>query len=345
MSKFKPFLIGAVLGAGAMFVSLQYHLIQSQEGFRLVPRTPQASIGLAYADVRHWTAAEWADRPELARALVAHGSTDLVATSVSGGLMESISSEGSPLDRLRGMMNDSAGSKSGSLFNEPGSLTIPDAKPSDPPARDLFSIPFPQEARQNTPQQVASSFSEKTSTAERSAPAALPSIDEVLNSGMAGVETLQRPVLADREPLPSFNGQSATTATLPGQDSSSSEAQQLEEFLFGEPEAASPADESDASEFSAFEEVTGSIRQETGRLLESAGTSLKYEAQDAFSSYSRKLQDAAQEQVRQAMPDSVAEMFRDDAAQQLMEKAGTTTADHLPPALKAIQNGFDPFVR
>ena len=63
MCKFKQFLIGALTGAGVVFVALQYHVVQTHQGFRVVPRTPQHSIGLAYADIRNWDAAKWADFP------------------------------------------------------------------------------------------------------------------------------------------------------------------------------------------------------------------------------------------------------------------------------------------
>lgn len=168
MSKYKPFLIGSLLGAGTMFVALQFHLVQSTEGFRLVPRTPQPSLGLAYADIRTWTAEHWTDRPELARALVAHGSTDLVATSVSDGLLDSISAEGSALDKLRGLMNEGGeGASADSLFDSPGRLSIPgESSPDTAPKSDfddLFSIPFPQDARKtnSTPQVTSTPFSEQ----------------------------------------------------------------------------------------------------------------------------------------------------------------------------------------
>jgi hypothetical protein len=54
MGKAKPFLFGGLLGTSFMFVAMQYHVIRSHDGFQLVPRTPQHSVGLAYADILSW---------------------------------------------------------------------------------------------------------------------------------------------------------------------------------------------------------------------------------------------------------------------------------------------------
>ncbi|MFN8707603.1 MAG: hypothetical protein ACK526_22025 [Planctomyces sp.] len=106
MGQVKPFLFGSLLGASTMFVGLQYHIIRSHDGFQLVPRTPQHSVGLAYADIRSWDAAQWTDRPELARALMAHGSTDLISESVAKNLADSVTSESATLDQLRSFLNN-----------------------------------------------------------------------------------------------------------------------------------------------------------------------------------------------------------------------------------------------
>ncbi|MFN9956620.1 MAG: hypothetical protein ACK55I_26265, partial [bacterium] len=93
-SKAKPYIVGAALGASTMFFALQYHVIHSNNGLQIVPRTPQQSPGLAYVDIRNWTPSQWTDRPELARALMAHGSSDLIAESVASSLAETVSEDG-----------------------------------------------------------------------------------------------------------------------------------------------------------------------------------------------------------------------------------------------------------
>lgn len=91
----------------AMFFSLQYHVVKTSTGFQVVPRSPQQSIGLAYADIRDWSPSQWADRPELARALMANGSTDLIADSVVTSLKDSVSDNTTTLDELQQFLNSS----------------------------------------------------------------------------------------------------------------------------------------------------------------------------------------------------------------------------------------------
>ncbi len=150
MSNAKPYLFGAVLGASAMYVALQYHVVHSHDGFQMVPRTPQHSIGLAYADVRNWSPSQWTDRPELARALMAHGSSDLISDSVAGSLADSVIEENSTLDQLRSFLDKSTqdgASNSGDGLLEIPASTLKALKPNSEPDDDLTRIPFPQDAK------------------------------------------------------------------------------------------------------------------------------------------------------------------------------------------------------
>ena len=148
MSKAKPFLFGTALGASAMFFALQYHVVHSHDGFQVVPRTPQQSVGLAYADIRSWSPSQWTDRPELARALMAHGSSDLIAASVASTLADSVSDDSSTLDELRTFLNSSeaAGVPQDDATDETDS-----EKSEGGTNNDLFRIPFPQDARSGAP--------------------------------------------------------------------------------------------------------------------------------------------------------------------------------------------------
>ncbi len=90
-----------------MFFSLQYHVVRSQSGVRVLPRTPQHSLALAFSDVRTWTPSQWTDRLELARAAMAAGATDLIADSVRIPLQEEVSESATTLNELRGFLNRS----------------------------------------------------------------------------------------------------------------------------------------------------------------------------------------------------------------------------------------------
>lgn len=148
MSKAKPFLFGTALGASAMFFSLQYHVVHSHDGFQVIPRTPQQSIGLAYTDIRGWTPSQWTDRPELARALMAHGSADLISESVAGTLADTVTEDSSTLDELRNFLNNS---KKKVTDETEGLLRIPGTgnRSNAPGFSDNSSpIPFPQDLTQ-----------------------------------------------------------------------------------------------------------------------------------------------------------------------------------------------------
>lgn len=119
MKNLKPFLLGSLAGCGAMFLALQYHVVQSHDGLQLVPRAPQVSLGLAWADIRHWDAETWAERPEVARALVAHGSSDLISESVARAIADSSAPDAGTIDQLRSLLNGSMSSEfDAPLFEE-----------------------------------------------------------------------------------------------------------------------------------------------------------------------------------------------------------------------------------
>lgn len=105
MSRTRPFLTGAAISAAAMYFSLQYHVVRSEAGIRILPRTPQHSLALAWADVRTWTPSQWTDRVELARAAMAAGASDLIADSVRVPLQQEVSESASTLNELRDFLN------------------------------------------------------------------------------------------------------------------------------------------------------------------------------------------------------------------------------------------------
>lgn len=102
MGKTKIILGGAVLGAGAMYLGLQYHLLLTPEGMLLVPRSPQHSLRESYADVQDWDAQTWADHPRLALAVAEHGRADLIGEGVKSGMIDGLRSSLTPDRRQLG---------------------------------------------------------------------------------------------------------------------------------------------------------------------------------------------------------------------------------------------------
>ena len=336
MGKFKPFLFGTIFGGGVAFVALQYHLVHSNEGFRLIPRTPQPSIGLAYADIRNWGVEEWADRPELARAMVAHGSTDLVATSVSGGLTETISARSSTLDKLRGLMNNAKDEfNDRSSTDSPGFLGIPDDDESPENSQNLFSIPFPQDARKN----AAPSTAARNASPERSptnvARRELPSIEDILGAGANGVQDISR----------SRPRAVAPENRLSSPQDAAQETQALEDMLFAEDtETVKPKPTAEDSSYGVFEDISSGVRQAAETtLLNRARHGFAEKTRSAVNDTSTSMERYVRDRVQDVLPEPVSSMFRQKAA--FPEKnPGPQQRSHAP-ALPTFEDGYDPFIR
>jgi|AntAceMinimDraft_11_1070367.scaffolds.fasta_scaffold03203_8 hypothetical protein len=332
MGKFKQFLFGVLAGAGAAFVALQYHVVQTHQGFRVVPRTPQHSIGLAFADIRNWDAAKWADRPELARALVANGSTDLVAGSVAEGLMESVSS-GSQIDQLRGFLNQpSSDTQQGDpLFSTPGFLPIRKDSGEAPASDldDLFSTPFPLDARKQSPVEAAS----RDNPPQRTTLAQRPNLDveEIFSSGVSGLDVTQKPAAA---------GPSSISSPADSR-SAAQEADLIEHMLFGEEKVGSPSSETGSpTDFGMFEDITSTLEGRAAEAMQRATAGVRNEAGQAIQDSGTSLDRFVRDQVKSSLPESVSRMFDEDPIP-VPDQVRKVT---VPDAIKALQNGFDPFL-
>lgn len=336
MGKLKQFLLGALTGAGAVFLALQYHFVQTHQGFRMVPRTPQHSIGLAFADIRNWDAAKWTDRPELARALVANGSTDLVAGSVADGLMDSVSS-GSPIDQLRGFLNQpsAAAGQGDPLFNVPGFLPIKKDSGETPDSdfEDLFSTPFPLDARKST--SVDAVEQNHMTTPPRTTVAQRPNLDldDVFTSGRSSLEATEKPVPASMRP--------SIPASAAG--SSQQEIDEIEKMLFGDTTVGPTASGSVADsteDFGMFEDITSTLENRASEAMRRAAAGVRSEADQVVRDSGMSIDRYVRGQEKAALPESVARMFREDdipLPDQVSEPA-------VPNAIQALQNGFDPFL-
>src|SRR5690606_7967648 len=102
MGRMKSLLAGVVLGAGGMYAGLQYHLLQADEGFLIVPRAPQQRLQDAYADIRQWDAGTWTARPRLALAVTEHGRGDLITDGVSSSIINELRETFAPLQTTLG---------------------------------------------------------------------------------------------------------------------------------------------------------------------------------------------------------------------------------------------------
>jgi len=83
------FLGGLFSGLLLACLSYEYHFVMSEEGFLVVPKS-QSSLSNVYVDIREWSLTDWGDHPEVARALIADGRSDLVQTSVADDALKKL---------------------------------------------------------------------------------------------------------------------------------------------------------------------------------------------------------------------------------------------------------------
>lgn len=144
MGKLKSLITGAVLGAGGMYVGLQYHVLQAEEGFLVVPRSGQQRLQDAYADIRDWDAASWSTRPRLTLAVTDYGRSDLITEGVKSDLLDDLREslllpQRQPAEQSR--LNDvSRGWEPSSTTSTPLPATervlSPDSEPASPPVSE-----------------------------------------------------------------------------------------------------------------------------------------------------------------------------------------------------------------
>lgn len=334
MGKAKPFLFGGLLGAGTMFVALQYHVVRSHDGFQFIPRTPQHSVGLAYTDIREWNETQWLDRPELARALMAHGAGDLITESVAKNLAESVSTQGATLDQLKSFFEKSAEKTADSdLFRLPDLQPLRPADSSGTPADspDLNATPYPREAGKPV---AVDPFRMAQTQDPNPAVAGNPAVT-------GGSERVFAP--------PEFRRPATSTppSNLGGKSTTQREADAIERVLFdapasaATPQSAAPGAESRAAippvrEAAPFEEIAADLESRARSALSRAQSTLGENAGDSTS-------DASKFQ-RSPFPSSASGVaaggFAPSRSTTATPNAGATGSD----PLRALRDRFDPFL-
>ena len=349
MSNAKPYLFGAVLGASAMYVALQYHVVHSHDGFQMVPRTPQHSIGLAYADVRNWSPSQWTDRPELARALMAHGSSDLISESVAGSLADSVIEENSTLDQLRSFLDKSTqdgASNSGAGLLEIPASTLKALKPDSEPDDDLTRIPFPQDAKKEvitdpfrvaqvpeTPASEQPGIPRPLGTSRFSAADVIDGLRDDASTRI-DVFTATPQTTTPQKTSPGATPGSITTSNL----TIAQQAQAMEDRIFGssagkaESATATKSKATTATSDSMFEEVSTQLENRAQAALNRAREATVSEAQKTANDVAGSTGGYLRQQVEQAAPEAVKSIINNAAASN-----GT-------PSTGALLDQFDPFL-
>jgi hypothetical protein len=341
MSNTRPYLFGAVLGASAMYVALQYHVVHSHDGFQMVPRTPQHSVGLAYADVRNWSPSQWTDRPELARALMAHGSSDLISDSVAHSLADSVTEENSTLDQLRSFLDKSA--QDGIKGNDDGLLEIP-ASPRKPANTDtgaddvLTRIPFPQDAR-NT---VAADPFRVAKGSETAAPPAESSSSAAGTSRFSAADVIDGLRDAGNNPVDSFSASAprktvptnASGTAAPAKPTTAQQAQAAEDQIFGSSRSTPQTSDSATAPASdsMFEEVSTQLENRAQAALNRAKEAVAGKTGSVTNEPTKPSESYMRKRTEDIAPDAIKSVIRNS------DSASSTT-----PAGSPLDQ-FDPFL-
>jgi len=337
MNRFKPLILGFAAGAGGLFVALSYHVVHSHDGLQFVPRAPQASLGLAYADIRTWDRDQWADRPALIRALVAHGSSDLIAQSVAESLANSVGSDGGTIDQLRSLLNDSPESFD---FDAPLFESPPDIR-NGGTDDDLLAIPIPRDARQS---RQSSSLARNPSDGWPPPDREIRNIekwavDSLFSSGLGGFEDVNAGAGNTHKTFDKSGFSDSTT--LNREPSPGSQAEQrrhettfLEDLFF--------SDEDDTggsaleSGFGPFDSVKRALDSRASRALERARDGLQDQPDDDVSAVGGAVERYESDGVRAVLPRSPA-----SGSHQIPSASRETSGEQ---STRRLWERFDPFI-
>lgn len=80
MKKVGVFFFGVMVGAVCMFLSMNYHVVRSKEGFHLIPKLA-AKFEQPYVDIRAFTLDDWNRHQALALAIVKSKQNNLLTDS------------------------------------------------------------------------------------------------------------------------------------------------------------------------------------------------------------------------------------------------------------------------
>ena len=250
MSTIKGFVCGLLAGTGLAAFATQYHLVRSNEGVLVVPRSEKAPLRSTYVDVREWSLAMWREYPEVSTALTRTGRADLITEGVASGMAEEF---GLP----RGTTDAPTAQRADSLvpirFLDPQAETLPRSTPpapqqqQSPVNRPPASVPWEDFLKGTTrgadaSTAPASGFSDQaaitptTPTTTNEPPLTYRPLTatRAVESAEEVVPDLFRPIANIRKPNESFSASLA--------DVIQTQTDEVANYVFSEsPEAPSPA--------------------------------------------------------------------------------------------------------
>jgi len=89
MRRIMTFVMGMVAGGLLLWGGLQYHVLHTQDGLKLVPKV-NASLAKTYVDIRKFTVADWANNTDIVLALTEAGQGEMVGNAAGDALQNGL---------------------------------------------------------------------------------------------------------------------------------------------------------------------------------------------------------------------------------------------------------------
>ncbi len=89
MRRLMTFLMGMVVGGLLLWGALQYHVLHTKSGLRLIPKV-NANLAKTYVDIRSFTVADWARNTDLVLALTNANQKELMGDAAGDALQNGL---------------------------------------------------------------------------------------------------------------------------------------------------------------------------------------------------------------------------------------------------------------
>lgn len=115
-------------------------------------------------------------------------------------------------------------------------------------------------------------------------------------------------------------------------------------MLFGDDDSNSPASEPGTNDGGGmFEDVTNTLETRASDAMRKAAASVRNDTSQALQDSGASLDRYVRDQVKSIVPERVSSMFNEDSVASPSPSINTQKPV-IPEAIKALQNGFDPFI-
>lgn len=88
-SRFGAFVFGMAVGGTLVFGAQRYHVVRTDRGVELV-RKLSPGFGETYVDVRNYSAADWAEHPSIAAALMRSGNEHVLQDDAADSIRQEL---------------------------------------------------------------------------------------------------------------------------------------------------------------------------------------------------------------------------------------------------------------